>query len=66
VTAIEQLSVEPNTRWAASVAHELRRLAIRTTRWDRVFLTAVAVEEPRSSVPAVAHTGPRVILTRVA
>jgi hypothetical protein len=52
--------------WATSVQRELWRLGVRTTRWDRLVLTGVGVEEPRSSVPAVAHTGPRLVMARAA
>jgi hypothetical protein len=52
--------------WATSVQRELWRLGVRTTRWDRLVLTAVAVEEPRSCVPAAAHSGPRLVLARIA
>jgi hypothetical protein len=46
VTAAEQ------ALWSASIAYELRRLAIRTTRWDRIVRVAItAPDVPRAAVP---------------
>jgi hypothetical protein len=50
--------------WTASVRHELRRLTIRTTRWDRLTGMTIAIQAQPSSVSAVAPTSPRLIGAR--
>jgi hypothetical protein len=47
--------------WTASVRQVLRRLTIRTTRWNRLVSRTIAIQAQPSSVPAVALTRPPLI-----